>query len=152
MDQLIEARLNRIERSMRRWRGGCLAMAVAALAWVCHGAADVIPEVIRAHRLEIVNSDGKVCGEFEANNFGAILKLSNPEKPDTCFSRLDVARSHSSFEMNAQASNLPEDSKQGTHVQLFSGDQSDPHFTMSKTEADGSTQFNADIPADLHKN
>jgi hypothetical protein len=80
----IETRLIRLERSARRWRTFCAVLMVAGMAWAFRGAGDAVPDVIRAHRLEIVDKDGKEAVTMFTAYGVSLLNVCDPAHPRDC--------------------------------------------------------------------
>lgn len=85
-DMMIEQRLARLELSARRWRRGCVGLAVAGLLAVGGGAMQMPkPGVVKATKLVIVDRNGDPVIVLATDAFGSApsIELLNP---DTKFS------------------------------------------------------------------
>lgn len=77
-DTELIARLEKLERDNRRLkRLGAAALAlVGALGLIASARPVPIPNVIRAHKFEVVNSAGKVGMRLEATSDGAVIAIA----------------------------------------------------------------------------
>jgi hypothetical protein len=73
----LEERLEKLERSVRRWKRCALAMGAAALVGAGAGAMSKapIPESIQAQRVDVVNGNGTVVASIGQTNEGGILRI-----------------------------------------------------------------------------
>jgi hypothetical protein len=59
-------------------------LVVVGVAWACHGAAETVPDVIKAHSLEIVDKNGKTAANIFTASGTSIFNICDPAKPRDC--------------------------------------------------------------------
>lgn len=77
----LEARLNRLERSARRWRTTVLGMglALAAVVLVAAGPGGA-PELIEARKFQVVDAGGNPMIALSSNSMGGMVLIYNNSK------------------------------------------------------------------------
>jgi len=68
-----EARLNKLEKSVRRWKQIGVSLMVLVTAAVFTGAGIAVQDTIRAKNIEIVNAKGKVAMRLTSDANGATI-------------------------------------------------------------------------------
>lgn len=66
----LAIRLERLERSNRRLRLCLFGLAAAAGCLIALGAAQPVPQLIKAHKFELVGADGSSMAELRVSNLG----------------------------------------------------------------------------------
>ena len=76
--ETIETRLGRLERQNRIYRNLFILAGLALVAVLGYGAAEPVPEVIRARRFEVLNKMGKRVVVMGGNRLGnGFLRVQN---------------------------------------------------------------------------
>lgn len=73
----LEARIARLERQCRWYRNLFVLAALTAAAFLTYGAAQPIPDVIRAHGFKVIDKDGIGVADFHAWGRGGRLVIWN---------------------------------------------------------------------------
>ena len=71
--QKMDARIARIEKSARRWRGVAIVMAVALGGGIAIGLTAPESKTITAEKFEVVNEEGVVVMVMESSNSGPVI-------------------------------------------------------------------------------
>ncbi|HKJ00239.1 MAG TPA: hypothetical protein VKB51_17320 [bacterium] len=70
----LEARVARLEHQLRLYRALSLAALVALVALTALGASRTVPDVIRAHRFEVIDAHGRPLVMLKTTGFGGIVQ------------------------------------------------------------------------------
>jgi hypothetical protein len=81
MNESLESRLDRLERSNRRWRGTCIGLlTLVGIALLVAAEKPPAPaEIIQAKRFELIGPDGKACIVMEAKVDATSLAVWGPD-------------------------------------------------------------------------
>ena len=82
IEQLSE-RVSSLERSGRRWRAGCVLLALAGVAAWGVGATPGYSDfqAVRTHSLDILDDSGRTCANIYADKGGTHFEMKNPDEP-----------------------------------------------------------------------
>lgn len=81
MNDTLNERLDRLERSNRRWRACSMGLMLAIGCWLLVSAekATPPPEIFQAKRIELIGTDGKAAIVMEAQNDANSLTVWGPD-------------------------------------------------------------------------